>query len=149
PDGPRARTRRSHRRRRGARRDPHRRPPRRPHLHRHRHAQPGHRLPGLPPPPPPSVAPAYLATLGSSAALRAREVTGRGQHVETSMLQAVILFAGTYWQRAEHPDAPAYDMHTVDRRQTWGLVNTRDRWVCSWAPSHEWAIASGGGDEIK
>src|SRR4051812_8784861 len=97
----------------------------------------------------PSVATAYLATLGISAALRAREVTGRGQHVETSMLQAVILSAGTYWQRAEHPDAPAYDMHTVERRQTWGLVQARDRWVCSWATSHEWAIASGAGDEIK
>ena len=38
----------------------------------------------------PSLAAAFLATAGISAALHAREVTGRGQWVETSLLQGVL-----------------------------------------------------------
>ena len=38
---------------------------------------------------------AYLATMGISAALLARLHTGRGQHVETSLLQAAMTVTAT------------------------------------------------------
>src|SRR5438067_1909862 len=38
----------------------------------------------------PSLCTAFLATTGINAALLARERTGRGQHVETSLLQAAL-----------------------------------------------------------
>jgi crotonobetainyl-CoA:carnitine CoA-transferase CaiB-like acyl-CoA transferase len=98
--------------------------------------------------PTPSIATAYLATLGISAALRARERTGAGQLVETSLLQGVIAFSGCNWQRPSNPDAPGYQMGVLDRRQTWGLVRTKDGWVCMWATPHTWAIAAGNGDEL-
>ena len=45
-----------------------------------------------------SVATFYNATLAISAALRAREVTGRGQHVHTSLLQGVLATTVAGWQ---------------------------------------------------
>ncbi len=96
-----------------------------------------------------SVATAYLATIGISAALRVREVTGLGQLVETSMAQAAIQYAGTLWQRPDHPDVPGYETATVDRRQTWGMVEAADRWMCFWVGSPVWAEAAGRGDVLK
>ena len=46
---------------------------------------------------------AFLATLGISAALRAREMTGRGQWVETSLLQGALAAVALNWQRVEKP----------------------------------------------
>jgi crotonobetainyl-CoA:carnitine CoA-transferase CaiB-like acyl-CoA transferase len=40
----------------------------------------------------------YLAVLGISAALRAREISGVGQHVETSLLQGALTTAAWPWQ---------------------------------------------------
>jgi crotonobetainyl-CoA:carnitine CoA-transferase CaiB-like acyl-CoA transferase len=85
----------------------------------------------------PSVLAAYLAVLGISAALRAREVTGRGQWVETSLLQAVILGNCAGWQRPEHIDAPGYTFGVADRRQTWGIVRAKDGFMCTWASVEE------------
>src|SRR5581483_2550773 len=64
----------------------------------------------------PSLGAAFLATLGISAALRAREVTGRGQWVETSLLQGALAAVALNWQRVEDPDAPLYWMWPVDGR---------------------------------
>jgi len=98
--------------------------------------------------PAPSVASAYLATLGISAALCERERSGRGQWVETSLLQAIIVTLGSSWQRAEHPDAPGYDPHILDRRQPWGIVRAADRWLCTWTTRPDWLAAAGAGDEL-
>jgi crotonobetainyl-CoA:carnitine CoA-transferase CaiB-like acyl-CoA transferase len=80
-----------------------------------------------------SVGTAYLATAGISAALRAREVTGRGDRVETSLLRGAMAAAGPVWQRAEHADAPGYWMWVTDRRAPEGLFECADgRWVHFW-----------------
>ncbi len=51
-----------------------------------------------------SVAAALLAVLGSGAALVKRETTGCGQHVETSLLDALLfLNAGPLFHRPRHP----------------------------------------------
>jgi crotonobetainyl-CoA:carnitine CoA-transferase CaiB-like acyl-CoA transferase len=97
----------------------------------------------------PSVLAAYLAVLGISSALRAREKTGRGQWVETSLLQAVIQSSCASWQRPEHIDAPGYTFGVADRRQTWGIVRAKDGFMCTWASPPEWFEAVGAGDELK
>ena len=97
----------------------------------------------------PSVLAAYLAVLGISAALRAREITGRGQWVETSLLQGVILSSCASWQRPEHIDAPGYTFGVADRRQTWGIVRAKDGFMCTWASPPEWFEAVGAGDVLR
>src|SRR5438094_88009 len=73
-----------------------------------------------------SVASAYLASVGIQAALHAREVTGVGQRVDTSMLQALIQFQSCQWQRPTNLDFPGYQNGMLDRRQIWGTVKTKD-----------------------
>jgi crotonobetainyl-CoA:carnitine CoA-transferase CaiB-like acyl-CoA transferase len=58
--------------------------------------------------PMPSMGALYLVASGVLAALLARERTGRGQHVETSLLQGVFLYTTQLWQRAESADASFY-----------------------------------------
>ena len=53
----------------------------------------------------PSLGAFFTASLGIAAALRAREITGRGQWVETSLLQGALAGAAGVWQRAEKIDA--------------------------------------------
>ena len=49
----------------------------------------------------PSIAASYLTVEGTLAALYAREITGRGQWVETSLYQGVLAFTTQLWQDAE------------------------------------------------
>jgi crotonobetainyl-CoA:carnitine CoA-transferase CaiB-like acyl-CoA transferase len=98
----------------------------------------------------PSLAAAFLATAGVSAALHAREVTGRGQHVETSLLQGVLVATWGGWQRAEHPEAPGYDTWIFDSRTTRGLFECGDgQWVCQWVPNPAFALGASAGDELR
>ena len=98
----------------------------------------------------PSLAAAFLATAGISAALHAREVTGRGQWVETSLLQGVLIATWGGWQRAEHPEAPGYDTWIFDSRTTRGLFECADgQWVCQWVPNPAFALGASEGDELR
>jgi crotonobetainyl-CoA:carnitine CoA-transferase CaiB-like acyl-CoA transferase len=96
----------------------------------------------------PSVGAAYLATLGISAALVARHRTGRGQHVETSLMQGVLMTNAAGWQRPEHVEAPGYYASVQDRRQTWSLLRAADGWVCMWASPLDWVILAGSGNTL-
>jgi crotonobetainyl-CoA:carnitine CoA-transferase CaiB-like acyl-CoA transferase len=58
----------------------------------------------------PSIGAALLAVTGISAALRAREVTGAGQGVETSLLQGALVWTTQIWKRAERPTPELNDM---------------------------------------
>src|SRR4029077_1371949 len=81
----------------------------------------------------PSLGAAFLASIGISAALRARELTGERDHAHTSFLQGAMAVAGPTWQRVEHPDAPGYWMWVTDRRAPEGLFECSDgRWVHFW-----------------
>lgn len=51
----------------------------------------------------PSMATSFLVLNGVLAALHAREQTGRGQWVETSLLQGVLAFTTQLWQDVERP----------------------------------------------
>jgi crotonobetainyl-CoA:carnitine CoA-transferase CaiB-like acyl-CoA transferase len=97
----------------------------------------------------PSLAAAYLASLGVAAALRAREVTGVGQHVETSLLQGALAAVGLNWQRVEHPDAPLYWMWPLDSRAIEGLYECADgRWVHHWVVRPQWVRSVSQGDHL-
>jgi crotonobetainyl-CoA:carnitine CoA-transferase CaiB-like acyl-CoA transferase len=97
----------------------------------------------------PSIGAAYFATLGIAAALRAREVTGAGQWVETSLLQGALAAVCLNWQRVENPDAPLYWMWPVDSRSIEGLYECADgRWVHHWTVRPSWVLASAEADEL-
>ena len=97
---------------------------------------------------------AYLATIAIAAALRAREVCGRGQHVATSLLQGVICSTSIAWQRAERPDSESYLGWTTDPRAPKGFYRTSDgRWIQQWVqlPGFMLGVSAGrdGGGELE
>jgi len=97
----------------------------------------------------PSLGAMYLATLGIAAALRARETTGEGQWVQTSLLQGALAAVCLNWQRVENPDAPLYWMWPIDARSIEGLYECSDgRWVHHWTVRPNWLLTSAAGDEL-
>jgi len=98
----------------------------------------------------PSLASAYLAATGISAALLAREFTGRGQHVETSLLQAAQALTTSKWQRAENPDTQGYKTWIYDRRGVKGFFRCADgRWIQQWVGNPKFLISSADGDTLE
>ena len=111
--------------------------------------------------PAPSVSASYLAALGVSAALRAREKTGAGQWVETSLLQGVIGYMVSGWFRTEKAGgtdpgrvAPMAAVMSFMPGVTvmagpWSLYECSDgRWVNLWSRP-EWAVLAGIGNELR
>jgi crotonobetainyl-CoA:carnitine CoA-transferase CaiB-like acyl-CoA transferase len=97
----------------------------------------------------PSLGASLLATLGITAALRARELSGRGQHVEVSLLQGALAAVALNWQRVEHPDAPLYWMWPLDARAIEGLFECSDgRWVHHWTVRPSWVRTVSEGDQL-
>jgi crotonobetainyl-CoA:carnitine CoA-transferase CaiB-like acyl-CoA transferase len=60
--------------------------------------------------PMPSMGTVFLVPSGILAALIARETTGRGQHVTTSLLAGVFLYTTQIWQQVEHASAGYHDL---------------------------------------
>lgn len=56
--------------------------------------------------PAPSMGTCFLATIGILAALVAREETGKGQRVETSLYQGVLVYTTQIWQHLERATPP-------------------------------------------
>ncbi len=97
-----------------------------------------------------SLATALNASLGINAALLARETTGRGQHVETSLLQAALTVTASKWLRAEDSDSPGFRTWVYDQRATKGMFQCADgRWVQQWVPNPSFAISSADGDTLE
>ncbi|MGP0032735.1 MAG: CaiB/BaiF CoA transferase family protein [Acidimicrobiales bacterium] len=97
----------------------------------------------------PSVGATYFATLGIAAALRAREVSGQGQRVATSLLQGALAAVSLNWQRVENPDAPLYWMWPIDARSIEGIYQCADgKWVHHWTVRPRWVLASAEHDEL-
>jgi crotonobetainyl-CoA:carnitine CoA-transferase CaiB-like acyl-CoA transferase len=109
--------------------------------------RPGPLFPGVPWV---SMGTAYLANLGISAALRARETTGRGQKVSTSLMQGVLLTTIGPWLKAEKADTPNFQTWIVDGRGPKGLFKTKDgRWVHQWVPLPSFILGSSKGDKLE
>src|SRR6202034_4672181 len=98
----------------------------------------------------PSIGATYFATLGIAAALRARQISGRGQRVTTSLLQGALAASCLNWQRVENPDAPLYWMWPVDARSIEGLYECADgKWVHHWTVRPRWVFASAEQEELS
>jgi crotonobetainyl-CoA:carnitine CoA-transferase CaiB-like acyl-CoA transferase len=96
----------------------------------------------------PSVAACEIATLAVSAALRARELTGRGQHIETSLLQGVLATTVGAWHRVERLDG--YETLIIDPRWPRGFFQCSDgRWIHNWAPLPGFLLAVSEGDKLR
>lgn len=97
-----------------------------------------------------SLATAFNASLGINAALLARETTGRGQHVETSMLQAAFTVTASKWIRAEDSNSPRFRTWVYDRRATKGMFECADgRWVQQWVPNPAFVLSCADGDTCE
>lgn len=98
----------------------------------------------------PSLGAFFAASTAISAALRAREITGRGQWVETSLLQGALACAGGVWQRAENPDAPMFDSWILGSRSPKGHFQCADgRWIHNWVPNPRFILTAAQGDTIN
>ncbi len=94
----------------------------------------------------PSLGACFAATLGIHAALRAREITGRGQWVETSLLQGALACASGVWQRAEKVEAKDFDSWILGARSPKGHFQCADgRWIHNWVPNPRFLLAAVGG----
>src|SRR5262249_47442834 len=91
------------------------------------------------------------AVTGISAALRAGELTGEGQCVETSLLQGGLLNAVPTWQRIPDPRRDGYRLPYFDRRCPKGLFRCADGlWLHQWAPIHHaFAQAAAAGPKLR
>ncbi|ADP83545.1 CaiB/BaiF CoA transferase family protein [Pseudofrankia inefficax] len=97
----------------------------------------------------PSLGAAYNAIAGVSAALRARELTGRGDLVETSLVQGAMAANAPNWQWIENLAAPGVWMWVTDRRSPEGLFECSDgRWVHFWTIRPTLVLDAAEGDEL-
>ena len=98
----------------------------------------------------PSLGAFFAASTGLSAALRAREVTGRGQWVETSLLQGAMAGASGVWQRVEDPDAEGFNSWILGCKAPKGHYECSDgRWVHNWVPNPRFILTASAGDTLN
>jgi crotonobetainyl-CoA:carnitine CoA-transferase CaiB-like acyl-CoA transferase len=60
--------------------------------------------------PMPSMGAFFLVSMGITTALFARETTGEGQHVETSLFQGALLYTTQIWQHLEKSNAGTHEL---------------------------------------
>ncbi|SER17291.1 Crotonobetainyl-CoA:carnitine CoA-transferase CaiB [Solimonas aquatica] len=98
----------------------------------------------------PSLGAFFNASMGIAAALRAREQTGRGQWVETSLLQGALAGAAGVWQRAEKPDAPGFDTWILNSKSSKGHFQAKDgHWLHNWVPNPRFILQAAQGDTLN
>lgn len=96
-----------------------------------------------------SHAAALLAAIAISAGLRVREVTGRGQWVQTSLFQGMLITTSPAWQRVERPDSPNYQSWVNDPRAPHGFFKCADdRWIQQWMSLPSFLIGAAAGQEM-
>ncbi|TXH05863.1 MAG: CoA transferase [Nevskiaceae bacterium] len=98
----------------------------------------------------PSLGAFFTASMGIAAAVRAREITGKGQWVETSLLQGCLAGAAGVWQRAEKPDAPGFDTWILNSKSSKGHFKAKDgKWLHNWVPNPRFILQAAEGDKIN
>ena len=98
----------------------------------------------------PSLGAFFAASTGISAALRAREITGRGQWVETSLLQGALACGSGVWQRAEKIDAPMFNSWILGARSPKGHFQCADgRWIHNWVPNPRFILTAAAGEKLN
>jgi crotonobetainyl-CoA:carnitine CoA-transferase CaiB-like acyl-CoA transferase len=85
----------------------------------------------------------YIASVAINAAIRARELTGRGQHINTSLLHGVLATTIGPWQQVEKADTPNFETWVIDPRAPKGFFRTSDdRWTHHWVPLPEFILTA-------
>jgi crotonobetainyl-CoA:carnitine CoA-transferase CaiB-like acyl-CoA transferase len=98
----------------------------------------------------PSLGAFYAAATAISAALWVRETTGRGQWVETSLLQGALSCLAGKYQRAENPDAPLFNSWIYGSRSPKGHFKCADgRWIQNWVPNPRFIMQASEGDTLN
>jgi len=98
----------------------------------------------------PSLGAFFTATTAISAALRAREITGRGQWVETSLMQGAFACASGVWQRAEKIDVPMFNSWILGSRSPKGHFECSDgRWIHNWVPNPRFLLTASAGETLN
>ncbi|HIL00468.1 MAG TPA: CoA transferase [Myxococcales bacterium] len=98
----------------------------------------------------PSLGAAYAAATGISAALRARRVTGKGQWVETSLMQGALAAGVLAFGMAKNLDAWGFLTWVSDSRAPKGIFEGSDgRFVHAWPPSPRFVLAAGEGETLN
>jgi len=98
----------------------------------------------------PSLGAFFAASVGISAALRAREVNGTGQWVEATLLQGAMAGAAGVWQRAENIDADGFDSWILGSRSPKGHFQCKDgRWIQNWVPNPRFILTASEGEQIN
>jgi crotonobetainyl-CoA:carnitine CoA-transferase CaiB-like acyl-CoA transferase len=98
----------------------------------------------------PSLGAFFLASVGISAALLAREKTGRGQWVETSLMQGAMAGGSGVWQRMQNPDVEGFDTWILGSRSPKGHFECSDgRWVHNWVPNPRFILQASQGDVLN
>jgi crotonobetainyl-CoA:carnitine CoA-transferase CaiB-like acyl-CoA transferase len=94
-----------------------------------------------------SLATSYIATVGINAALRARQITGNGQHINASLLHGVLATTLGSWQAAEYADRPGFQSWVFDPRAPKGFFRAADgRWTHHWVALPEFILGVADGD---
>ncbi|SNS27322.1 Crotonobetainyl-CoA:carnitine CoA-transferase CaiB [Sphingomonas laterariae] len=98
----------------------------------------------------PSLGAFFSASTGVAAALFAREKTGRGQKVSTSLQQGAMACAAGVWQRMEEPDAPGFNTWILSSKSPKGHFQCKDgRWVHNWVPNPRFILGASAGDTLN
>ncbi len=98
----------------------------------------------------PSLGACFLATTGISAALLARESTGQGQVVETSLMQGALSGAAGVWQRMQNPDVEGFDTWILGSRSPKGHFQCADgRWLHNWVPNPRFIMQASEGERLN
>jgi crotonobetainyl-CoA:carnitine CoA-transferase CaiB-like acyl-CoA transferase len=98
----------------------------------------------------PSLGAFFNASLGIAAALRARQVTGRGQWVETSLLEGALAGVAGVWQRVEKPDARGFDTWIFTSKSPKGHFQAKDgQWLHNWVPNPRFLLQAAAGEALN
>ena len=98
----------------------------------------------------PSLGAFFIASMGISAALRAREHTGKGQWVETSLMQGCLAGAAGAWLRAEKSEAPGFDSWILGSKSPKGHFQCKDgKWIHNWVPNPRFILGASTGDKLN
>ena len=98
----------------------------------------------------PSLGAFFIASMGINAALRAREHTGRGQWVETSLMHGALAGGSGVWLRAEKADAPGFDTWILGSKSPKGHFRCKDgKWIHNWVPNPRFILQSSQGDTLN
>jgi len=97
----------------------------------------------------PSMGAFFSALTGISAALFARERTGRGQKVSTSLMQGAMACCSGVWQRAEDINAQGFDTWIMGSRSPKGHFQCADgKWLHNWVPNPRFILEASKGDSL-